>query len=41
MRKTSEEFNSDTVIENIAFLCKEPELVELLYWETINDYLKK
>ncbi len=41
MRKTSEEFNSDVVIEKIAFLCKEPELVELPYWETINDYLKK
>lgn len=41
MRKTSEEFNSDVVIENIAFLCKEPELVELPYWETINNYLKK
>jgi len=28
MRKTSEKFNFDTVIENIVFLCKEPEFVE-------------
>ena len=41
MRKTSQEFNSDTVIENIGYLCGEPELSELPYWETINDYLKK
>lgn len=41
MRKTSEEFNSDVVIENIAFLCKDPDLKELLYWETINNYLEK
>jgi len=41
MRKTREEFNSDTVIKNIAFLCKEPDLKELPYWETINNYLKK
>lgn len=41
MRKTSEEFNSDTVIENIGYLCGKPELSELPYWETINDYLKK
>lgn len=41
MRKTSEEFNSDTVIENIGYLCGTPELSELPYWETINDYLKR
>ena len=41
MRKTSEEFNSDTVIENIGYLCGKPELTELPYWETINDYLKR
>lgn len=29
MRKTSQEFNSDIVIENIAFLCKESDLKEL------------
>ncbi len=40
MRKTSEEFNSSTVIENIGFLCRE-ELEELPYWETINKYLEK
>lgn len=41
MRKTSEEFNSDTVIENVGYLCGKPELSELPYWETINDYLKR
>ena len=41
MRKTSQEFNSDTVIENVGYLCGTPELSELPYWETINDYLKK
>ncbi|MFR2477466.1 MAG: transposase, partial [Eisenbergiella sp.] len=41
MRKTSREFNSDTVIENIGYLCGRPELPELPYWETINDYLKR
>ena len=42
MRKTSEEFNSDSVIENIWELCAEKETVhELPYWETINRYLEK
>lgn len=42
MRKTSEEFNSDTVIENIWELCGgEPAVGELPYWETINRYLEK
>ena len=42
MRKTSEEFNSDTVIENVWSLCgEEPALDELPYWETINRYLKR
>ena len=40
MRKTSEEFNSPIVIENIGCLCGE-ELKELPYWETINNYLKR
>jgi len=40
MRKTSEEFNSDTMIENIWFLCGEETAEELPYWETINRYLK-
>lgn len=40
MRKTSEEFNSEIMIENIKILCGENELEELPYWETINDYLK-
>ena len=35
MRKTSAEFNSPIVIENIGCLCGE-ELEELPYWETIN-----
>lgn len=41
MRKTSQGFNSDTVIQNIGYLCGKPELSELPYWETINDYLKR
>lgn len=41
MRKTSEEFNSEEIIENIGFVCGETELKELPYWETINDYLKR
>ncbi len=42
MRKTSEELNSDTMIENIWELCGEkPRAEELPYWETINRYLKK
>lgn len=40
MRKTSEEFNSDTVVENIWSLCGEEPAKELPYWETINRYLK-
>lgn len=41
MRKTSEEFNSDTIIENVWSLCgEEPAVEELPYWETINRYLK-
>lgn len=42
MRKTSEEFNSDIIIENIWELCaEEGEVCELPYWETINRYLEK
>lgn len=42
MRKTSEEFNSDTMIENINILCgNNTQITELPYWETINRYLKK
>lgn len=42
MRKTSEEFNSDIVIENIWEMCGEGQVVaELPYWETINRYLEK
>ena len=33
MRKSSEEFNSDKVIQNIGYSCNE-ELEELPYWET-------
>ncbi len=42
MRKTSEEFNSDTAIENLWTLCgeKTPAVEELPYWETVNRYLK-
>ena len=39
MRKTSEEFNCENVIQNIGCLCGE-ELEEVPYWETINLYLK-
>lgn len=39
MRKTSEEFNSEAMIENIGHLSGQ-ELTELPYWETINNYLK-
>lgn len=39
MRKTSEEFNSEAVIDNIGHLSGQ-ELKELPYWETINNYLK-
>ena len=40
MRKTSEEFDSEIVIENIGYLCGE-KLEEVPYWETINNYLKR
>ena len=34
--KTSEEFNSDTVIENVWSLCgEEPAVDELPYWEKV------
>ena len=39
MRKTSEEFNCEKVIENIGYLGGQ-ELKEVPYWETINNYLK-
>lgn len=42
MRKTSEEFNSETMIRNIWRLCgEEPAVDELPYWETINRYLER
>lgn len=42
MRKTSEEFNSAAMIENIWTLCgEEPTVDEIPYWETINRYLEK
>lgn len=42
MRKTSEEFNSDKMIENVWMICgEEPPVDELPYWETINRYLEK
>ncbi len=40
MRSTSEEFNTETAIENLGYLCGE-ELEEAPYWETINNYLKE
>ncbi len=42
MRKTSEEFNSDTMMKNIWAICgEEPAVNEIPYWETINRYLEK
>lgn len=41
MRKTSAEFNSERMIENIGVLCGEEGLEELPYWETVNDFLSK
>ncbi len=42
MRKTSQKFNSDTVIQNIWQLSGEDMTVEELpYWETINKYLER
>ncbi len=42
MRKTSQKFNSDIVIQNIWGLCGEdPAVDELPYWETINKYLER
>ena len=42
MRKTSEKFNTDTMIQNIWELCGEEQTVdELPYWETINKYLER
>ena len=40
MRKTSEKFNFQIVIENIGYLCGE-DLEELLYCETVNNYLER
>ncbi len=42
MRKTSQKFNSDTVVQNIWELCGEDMPVdEIPYWETINKYLAR
>lgn len=42
MRKTSEEFDSKTIIGNIWTLCGEKPAVDgLPYWETINRYLER
>ena len=42
MRKTSEEFHSEIIINNIWTLCgEEPTVDELPYWETINRYLER
>ena len=40
MRKTSEEFNSQRVIENIGYLCGQ-ELSELPYRKTVSHYLQR
>ena len=42
MRKTSQKFNSDMVIQNIWEMCGESApLDEIPYWETINRYLER
>lgn len=42
MRKTSEEFNSVEMIQNIWTICgEEPTVEEIPYWETINRYLER
>ncbi len=42
MRKTSEEFNNDRIIENIWMVCGgKPAADEIPYWKTINRYLEK
>ncbi len=42
MRKTSQKFNSDIVIQNIWELCGEDMAAgEIPYWETINKYLER
>ena len=42
MRKTSQKFNSETVIHNIWELCGEKAPAdEIPYWETINKYLER
>ncbi len=42
MRKTSQKFNSDIVIQNIWHLCGEDMAVEEIpYWETINKYMER
>ena len=39
MRKTSQKFNSDTVIQNVWEICGESASAdEIPYWETINKY---
>ena len=42
MRKTSQKFNSDTVIQNVWEICGESASAdEIPYWETINKYLER
>ena len=42
MRKTSQKFNTDVVIQNIWEICSEEMTIdEIPYWETINKYLEK
>ena len=40
MRKTSQEFNSDTIIKNIGYLYGKPELSDIPYCETIMTILR-
>ena len=42
VRKTSQKFNSDTVIQNVWEICGESASAdEIPYWETINKYLER
>ena len=41
MRKLTEDFNSETCIQNVASMLNIEDLQELPHWKTINDYLER
>lgn len=41
MRKMTEDFNNETVIDNIRYMLAIESLGELPHWSTINDYLER